>query len=66
MVLSHTYASKTNAERAAKAAWEKYSGALPLLVLPLRKGERISFLNYRYKSADLNLRLMKPIGRWSQ
>ncbi|HID7800805.1 TPA: hypothetical protein ACXIBI_000116 [Proteus mirabilis] len=49
MVLSHTYASKTNAERAAKAAWEKYSEALLHLVLLLRKGELISFLNCPYK-----------------
>lgn len=66
MVLSHTYASKTNAERAAKAAWEKYSEALLHLALPLQKDVRISFLSYRYKLAGLNLKLMKPIGRWSR
>ncbi|HGN1366461.1 TPA: phage late control D family protein, partial [Proteus mirabilis] len=38
MVLSHTYASKTNAERAAKAAWEKIQRGVASFSITLAKG----------------------------
>lgn len=38
MVLFHTYASKTNAERAAKAAWEKIQRGVASFSITLAKG----------------------------
>ncbi|MGJ5604001.1 phage late control D family protein, partial [Morganella morganii] len=38
LTLSHTYANKNNAERAAKAAWEKMQRGVASLSLQLAKG----------------------------
>lgn len=62
LTLSHTYANKNNAERAAKAAWEKCSAALHRCLSSWQKAGRIFTRKCRLKFRDLSRKLTAQNG----
>lgn len=66
LILRTTYASKNNAQRAAKSNWERIQRGVAKFSIQLAKGRADLYPEVPVKVTGFKNRLMKQIGRWSR